>query len=68
MRKKRLSVCPWYTENWYDEDLEYALENAGIPLTDENMKKLKEACAGIFDDKSERNKKLENRAREIFRE
>lgn len=36
--KKRLSVCPWYTENWYDEDLEYALENAGIPLTDENIK------------------------------
>lgn len=57
---------PWYTENWYDEDLEIALEEAGIPVSNRNVTKLKEACRNIFDDKSTRNEMLVNMAMEVF--
>lgn len=58
---------PWYVERWYDEDLGVALEEAGIPITSENVKKLREACKGIFDDKSARNEMLREKAEEVFR-
>jgi len=57
----------WYIEKWYDEDLEVALEEAGIPITKENVIKLKTACKGIFDDKSERNSMLCQIAEKTFR-
>lgn len=56
----------WYIEKWYDEDLEVALKEAGIPITKENIIKLKTACKGIFDDKSERNNMLCQIAEETF--
>ncbi len=56
----------WYKEAWNDEDLRAALENAGAEVTEENVKKLKQECLHIFDDKSERNEMLANRARSIF--
>lgn len=59
---------PWYTENWYMEDLENALESAGIEVTEENLNKLLLGCRGIFDDKTMRNEKLVDKARELFGE
>lgn len=56
----------WYTEKWYDDDLETALEESGIPVTDENIRTLKAACKGAFDDKSERNSMLRQIASETF--
>ena len=61
-----MDVGCWYTESWCDEDLELALENADIPVMDDNMRKLREACKGIFDDKSERNEMLVQKAHETF--
>lgn len=60
------SEIPWYTENWYREDLVEALEFLQIPATEENVEKLLDECRHIFDDKSERNEMLVNKAREIF--
>lgn len=59
---------PWYTENWYMEDLENALENARIEVTEENLNKLLLGCRGIFDDKTMRNEMLEDKAKELFGE
>ena len=59
---------PWYTENWYMEDLENALESAGIEVTEENWGKLLQGCQGIFDDKTVRNEMLADKARELFGE
>ena len=59
---------PWYTESWYMEDLENALKDAGIEVTEENLKKMLLGCRGIFDDKTVRNEILEDKARELFRE
>lgn len=59
---------PWYTENWYMEDLENALESAGIEVTEKNLDKLLLGCRGIFDDKTARNEMLADRARELFEE
>ncbi|MCD7743731.1 MAG: hypothetical protein LUI13_00275 [Lachnospiraceae bacterium] len=56
----------WYEEVWTDEDLVIALENAGVDVTEENVEKLKQECLNIFNDKSERNEMLTNRARSIF--
>lgn len=56
---------PWYTENWYDTDLENALENAGVEVNEENLAAMKEACQKVFDDKSERNEILCHVARTI---
>ncbi|MCC8106882.1 MAG: hypothetical protein LIO99_12930 [Clostridiales bacterium] len=56
----------WYKEVWNDEDLRIALENAGAIVTEENVKKLKQECQHIFDDKSDRNEILADRARSIF--
>jgi len=65
-RRMFMDVGCWYTESWCDEDLELALENAEIPVTEENISKLGEACKGIFDDKSERNEMIAQMARETF--
>lgn len=59
---------PWYTENWYMEDLENALESAGIEVTEENLEKLLLGCRDIFDGKTVRNEMLADKARELFRE
>ena len=54
---------PWYTENWYDEDLENALINNDMEATRENIEKLKLQCLHLFDDKTIRNEMLEEAAR-----
>lgn len=59
---------PWYTENWYMEDLENALESAGIEATEENLNKLLLGCRSIFNDKTMRNEMLTDKARELFGE
>lgn len=60
-----MSEC-WYQEKWYDEDLEAVLTDYDIPVTKENVEKLKSACEDIFDDKSERNNMLKQIAAETF--
>lgn len=62
----RRNDYPWYTENWYDEDLEKVLEDEDIPANSENIERIKKACKGIFDDKSGRFETLACKAREIF--
>lgn len=57
---------PWFTENWYDEDLEAVLDGEEIPVNAENIQRLKEACEGIFNDKSWRFEMLAVKAREVF--
>lgn len=57
---------PWYTEDWYMEDLENALKNAGVEVTEENLNKLLLGCRSIFDDKTARNEMLVDKARELF--
>lgn len=59
---------PWYIETWYQEDLKDALSAAGICVTPENVEKLRNACYGIFDDKSIRNEMLVEMAELIFSE
>ena len=59
---------PWYTENWHMEDLENALESAGIEVTEENLNKLLLGCRSIFNDKTMRNEMLTDKARELFGE
>lgn len=58
----------WCIERWYDEDLAVALDANKIPVTEENIKKMRNACKGIFDDKSGRNEMLADKARELFGE
>ena len=59
---------PWYTENWYVEDLENALESAGVEITEEKLEKLLVECRSIFDDKTVRNEMLTDKAKELFGE
>ncbi|MCD8076037.1 MAG: hypothetical protein LUF27_13615 [Lachnospiraceae bacterium] len=56
----------WYKEVWTNENPRIALENAEVEVTEENVGKLQQECLHIFDDKSERNEMLANRARSIF--
>lgn len=56
----------WYVERWYDEDLESALVAAGVPVTPENIKAMRESCKGIFDDKTDRNEMLRDKAEELI--
>lgn len=60
-----MSDSCWYQERWYDGDLEEALCAADLPVTEENVNKLRAACCGIFDDKSERNEILRQKAEEV---
>lgn len=57
----------WYTEAWYDVDLENALEELGVPVTAENIRRLRKGCKGLFDDKSGRNEMILEKASEIFK-
>ena len=57
----------WYTESWYDVDLENALEELGVPVTAENIRRLRKGCKGLFDDKSGRNEMILEKASEIFK-
>lgn len=57
---------PWYTENWYEDDLRSALAENGLPDDDAHMKQLKEECLHLFDDKSSRNEMLEEAAAKLF--
>jgi len=56
----------WCIERWNDTDLEAALEDAKIPVTKENIGKLRESCKDIFDDKSERNEAIASMAAGVF--
>ena len=56
----------WCMERWSDADLEAALEDEKIPVTKENIGRLREACKGIFDDKSERNEAIASMAADVF--
>lgn len=58
----------WYRENWHLEDLEEAIRSAGLEVTQERVDKLLEECHRIFDDKSERNELLAQKASELFEE
>lgn len=58
---------PWYTEAWYDEDLQNALEENGLPDDETHMEALKAACGDIFDDKSDRNCMISETARSLFK-
>lgn len=55
----------WYTEIWTNEDLEAALENAAIPVTEYAVEKLKAECLHLFDDKSTRNEMLADMVYEL---
>lgn len=50
------------------EDLEEAIRNAGLEVTQERVDKLLEECRRIFDDKSGRNEMLAQKASELFEE
>ena len=63
---RRELKMPWYVEKWYDGDLEIALIEAGIPVSDERIAKLRDACTGIFDDLSDRTELLKQKAEELF--
>ena len=58
----------WYREDWYLEDLEEAIRSTGLEVTQERVDKLLEECHRIFDDKSERNEMLVQKASELFEE
>lgn len=57
----------WAEERWSNEDLEAALEYDAIEPTLENIEKLRKACIGLFDDKTENNEMIQAKVREIFR-
>ena len=63
--RRYLPQC-WYTEKWYDDDLIEALEDSGVPATEENVERFRAACKGVFDDKSERNSMLRQIASVTF--
>lgn len=57
---------PWYTEEWYEDDLRLALEQNDLPDDEFYMETLKAASKDIFDDKSDRNEKLMEKACGLF--
>lgn len=65
LTRRELKI-PWYVEKWYDGDLEVALIEAGIPVSDERIAKLRGACTGIFDDLTDRTELLKQKAEELF--
>lgn len=64
---KRKKEEPWYTEEWFEEDLKKALIETKTEVTDENIRTLRAACTHIFDDKSMRNEMLSDKALEVFK-
>ena len=49
---------PWYVEEWYDQDIIWALEDNDVEATEENIEIFKEHNEELFDDKSDRNGKI----------
>lgn len=43
---------PFYVDKWYDEDLICAMENANVPVTKENLEKMRKRAKAFFEDKS----------------
>ena len=56
----------WYVEEWTDDDLVDALKECDVPITEENITKLRNACLHLFDDKSARNEMICNVADKLF--
>lgn len=61
-----MGTMPWYVEKWYEEDLKTALKEAGVPVTERRIARLRDACTGIFDDLSSRMEMLKEKAEELF--
>lgn len=59
---------PWYTEQWYREDLIYVLGELDIPATEYNLSIMIEACCGTLDDKSDRNDMLRMKVDDLCKE
>lgn len=58
---------PWYEEKWYKEDIENAMEQAGIETSSANYTKALAAVQCIFDDKSCRNEMLRELIENAFK-
>lgn len=63
MERKKNNI--WYLETWDEEDLSDALFNAEVPVTKENIERLKGICRKKFNI-IERHKMLLETARELF--
>ena len=61
-------LMPWITEEWFREDLEDALIDAGIPVNKKSVQLMLEESRGIFDDKSKRNDMLRLKAEDLCKE
>lgn len=59
---------PWYVEKWYDADIEDALKSGGYDINEENVAYVKKHITHIFDDKSDRNERLEKEVSYILNE
>lgn len=57
----------WYTEKWYKEDLENALKEAMVPVTEDSIREMENECRTIFNDKSDRNEILVSVAERMFK-
>lgn len=63
--------CPnpdevWYTEKWLYQDIIYALEDADVPATEENIFLVESRVKKGFDDKSDRNEMIADIVDELF--
>lgn len=38
-----MGTMPWYVEKWYEEDLKTALKEAGVPVTERRIARLRDA-------------------------
>lgn len=45
---------PWYTEEWFDEDIEDVLLDLHVRIDELTMNAARKALKGIYDNKSER--------------
>jgi hypothetical protein len=57
---------PWYSENWYNQDLVSIMKDLGVDVTAKNLTKARDSVRGIFDDVSARNEMLEEKISEVF--
>ena len=58
MVQKQAHETPWYTENWYEEDIIMGLRDIGVETNEENIGIAKIVLSHIFDDKSDRNEAI----------
>jgi len=56
----------WYVEKWMDGDLENAMNFLEIPVTQERLDTMRNACKYLFCDKTERNEMITEMTRGIF--